>query len=73
MNPGRVILKPTRSLIAAILWRGMFAYTMDFVDIATGWTEQRVLRGKGERGVLDQIQDVEYMLPFPGFDADHGQ
>ena len=52
----------------------MFAYTIDFVDIATGWTEQRALWGKGERGVLDQIKDVEKMLPFPllGFDSDNG-
>ena len=51
----------------------MFAYTIDFVDIATGWTEQRAVWGKGERGVLEQIEDVEKMLPFPllGFDSDN--
>jgi hypothetical protein len=53
---------------------GMFAYTIDFVDIATGWTEQRAVWGKGEKGVLEQIKDVETMLPFPlrGFDSDNG-
>ncbi len=53
---------------------GMFAYTIDFVDIATGWTEQRAVWGKGEKGVLEQIKDVESMLPFPllGFDSDNG-
>lgn len=53
---------------------GMFAYTVDFVDIATGWTEQRAVWGKGEAGVLEQIKDVEKMLPFPmlGFDSDNG-
>jgi hypothetical protein len=53
---------------------GMFAYTVDFTDIATGWTEQRAVWGKGEKGVLDQIKDVEKMLPFPllGFDSDNG-
>jgi len=53
---------------------GMFAYTVDFVDIATGWTEQRAVWGKGEAGVLEQIKDVETMLPFPilGFDSDNG-
>ena len=53
---------------------GMFAYTIDFVDIVTGWTEQRTVRGKGEEGVLKQIKDVESMLPFPllGFDCDNG-
>lgn len=53
---------------------GMFAYTIDFVDIATGWTEQRAAWGKGEAGVLEQIKDVEQSLPFPllGFDSDNG-
>ena len=53
---------------------GMFAYTVDFTDIATGWTEQRAVWGKGEKGVLEQIKDVEKMLPFPllGFDSDNG-
>jgi hypothetical protein len=53
---------------------GMFAYTVDFVDIATGWTEQRAVWGKGETGVLEQIKDIELVLPFPllGFDCDNG-
>ncbi|MCP4989879.1 MAG: transposase family protein [Colwellia sp.] len=53
---------------------GMFVYTVDFVDIATGWTEQRAVWGKGESGVLEQIKDVENNLPFPllGFDSDNG-
>ncbi len=53
---------------------GMFAYTIDFVDIATGWTEQRAVWGKGETMVLEQIHQVEQALPFPllGFDADNG-
>lgn len=53
---------------------GMFAYTVDFVDIATGWTEQRAVWGKGETGVLEQIKNIEDCLPFPllGFDSDNG-
>ena len=53
---------------------GVFAYTIDFVDIATGWTGQRAIWGKGEAGVLEQIKDVEHCLPFPllGFDCDNG-
>lgn len=53
---------------------GMFAYTIDFVDIATGWTEQRAVWGKGETGVLEQIKNIEKTLPFPllGFDCDNG-
>lgn len=53
---------------------GMFVYTINLVDIATGWTEQRAVWGKGETGVLEQIKDVEAKLPFPlrGFDCDNG-
>ena len=53
---------------------GIYANTVNFVDIATGWTEQRAVWGKGERGVLEQIKDVEAGLPFPlrGFDCDNG-
>ena len=53
---------------------GMFAYTIDAVDIATGWTEQRAVWGKGETGILEQIHDIEAALPFPllGFDCDNG-
>jgi len=53
---------------------GMFAFTVDLVDIATGWTEQRAVWGKGETGVFEQIRDVEKTLPFAilGFDCDNG-
>jgi hypothetical protein len=53
---------------------GMFAYTLDAVDIATGWTEQRAVWGKGQTDILQQIQDIESSLPFPllGFDCDNG-
>lgn len=53
---------------------GMFAFTIDCVDIATGWTEQRAVWGKGETDVLEQIKDIEVSLPFPllGFDCDNG-
>ena len=53
---------------------GMYVSTLDLVDIATGWTEQRAVWGKGERGVLEQIANMEASLPFPflGFDCDNG-
>ena len=53
---------------------GVFAHTLDAVDIATGWTEQRAVYGKGERAVLDEIKDIENYLPFLmlGFDCDNG-
>ena len=53
---------------------GMFAYTIDCVDIATGWTEQRAVWGKGETDTLEQIKQIEKALPSPllGFDCDNG-
>lgn len=53
---------------------GMYANTIDCVDIATGWTEQRAVWGKNYQDVIDQITDIERSLPFPilGFDADNG-
>lgn len=53
---------------------GQFAYTLDCVDIATGWTEQRAVWGRGETAVLQQIRHIEQSLPFPliGFDCDNG-
>ena len=53
---------------------GMYANTLDCVDIATGWTEQRAVWGKNYQDVIDQIKDIEQSLPFPilGFDSDNG-
>jgi len=54
---------------------GMYANTIDFVDIATGWTEQHAVWGTDETGVLQQIKHIEKTLPFPilGFDCDNGR
>ena len=53
---------------------GLFVYTLDMTDLATGWTEQRAVWGKGERDVLAQVQAIEASLPFPlrGVDCDNG-
>jgi hypothetical protein len=53
---------------------GSFLYTVDCVDIATGWTEQRAVWGRGETAVLAQLQHIEACLPFAllGFDCDNG-
>jgi len=53
---------------------GMYVNTINFVDIATGWTEQRAVWGKGETGVLEHIKNIEKTIPFPilGFDCDNG-
>ena len=53
---------------------GQYVLTVDYDDIATGWTEQRAVWGKGESGVMEQTKDVEQSLPFAirGFDCDCG-
>lgn len=53
---------------------GQFVYTLNMVDLATGWTEQRALWGKGDHGVLVAMESIEQTLPFPvlGFDCDNG-
>jgi hypothetical protein len=53
---------------------GMFVFTINCVDIASQWTEQRACWGKGEKGVLAQIKSIENNLPMPikGFDCDNG-
>ncbi|MEW5797912.1 MAG: integrase [Bacteroidota bacterium] len=53
---------------------GMFIYTVNTVDIATGWNEARAVWGKGEQGVLTVLKSVEAALPFRlrGFDCDNG-
>jgi hypothetical protein len=53
---------------------GTFVYTLNTVDIATNWTEQRALWGKGEHGTLEALTSIEAALPFRlrGFDSDNG-
>jgi hypothetical protein len=53
---------------------GMFVFTLNCVDLATGWVEQRAVWGKGETGVKDAMESIERALPFPilGFDCDNG-
>ena len=50
---------------------GQFVYT---VDIASGWTEQRVVWGKGQRGFFQALLSIRDVLPFKilGFDSDNG-
>lgn len=53
---------------------GDFIYTVNMVDIATGWTIQRAVWGKGQTGVREAIISMEKTLPFRilGFDTDNG-
>lgn len=53
---------------------GSFVYTVNTVDIATGWTEPRAIWGKGEKSAFDAIKSIEEASPFKilGFDSDNG-
>jgi hypothetical protein len=53
---------------------GEFIWSITLTDILTAWTENRAIWGKGESGVVEQVNDVEKSLPFPllGFDCDNG-
>jgi hypothetical protein len=53
---------------------GQFAFTLDCVDIATGWSEQRAVWNKEDKAVVEQMRSIEKALPFPllGFDSDNG-
>ena len=53
---------------------GSYVFSINCVDIATGWTIQRATWGKGQHGTLEAIKDIEKTLPFPikGFDCDNG-
>ena len=42
---------------------GEYINTLDIVDIATGWTSQRAVWGKGEVNTLKAIREIELTLP----------
>ncbi len=54
---------------------GDYINTLNMVDIATGWTSQRAVWGKGEANTLKAIREIELTLPFKikGFDCDNGK
>lgn len=49
-------------------------YTLDCVDIQTGWVERQAVKGKGREGILRALQTIEQQLPFPlrGIDSANG-
>lgn len=53
---------------------GEFIYTLDCVDIATGWVERQAVMGKGQLGIVAALRAIEQRLPFPlrGIDSDNG-
>ena len=53
---------------------GEFIYSLDMVEIATGWSEQIAVMGKGEQGIVTAIEEIKKGLPFElkGLDSDTG-
>jgi len=54
--------------------RGEHAWTLDFTDIKTGWTECAATRNKAQIHVFTALRLVQRRLPFPllGVDSDNG-
>lgn len=53
---------------------GTFVYSLDMVEIATGWSEQMAILGKSEEAVVSAIMEIRASLPFKleGLDSDSG-
>jgi len=51
-----------------------FVYSLDLVDIATGWSEQGATTGKGEKATVTRMDQIRKRLPFrmKGLDPDNG-
>lgn len=53
---------------------GECLYSLDMVEIYSGWSEQRAVLGKGEKGIVKALQDIKETVPFKlrGLDSDSG-
>lgn len=53
---------------------GEFIYSLDMVEIYSGWSEQYAVLGKGETGVVKAVNEIKNGLPFNllGLDSDSG-
>ena len=53
---------------------GEFIYSLDMVEVATGWSEQIAVMGKSEAGIVKAIEEIKKGLPFEllGLDSDTG-
>jgi len=55
---------------------GEHAYTLSVTDIATGWTENRSVVNKARKWVIEALEEITTIMPFPvlGVDSDiHGE
>ena len=53
---------------------GEFVYSLNTIDIASGWSEQAAIWGKGEMATKEQMDKIRKRLPFvmKGLDPDNG-
>lgn len=53
---------------------GECIYSLDMVEIYSGWSEQYAVMGKGETGVIKAVDEIKAGLPFnlAGMDSDGG-
>ncbi|MDV8148661.1 transposase family protein [Arthrobacter sp. B10-11] len=53
---------------------GEFCFTLTVTDIATGWTVNRSVRNKAAKWVLEALEHISAVFPFPiiGIDSDNG-
>ncbi|MFA6160019.1 MAG: hypothetical protein WC678_02935 [Parcubacteria group bacterium] len=53
---------------------GEFIYSLDVIDICSGWSEQAAIWGKGEMATKEQMDVIRLRLPFKllGLDPDNG-
>lgn len=53
---------------------GEFIYSLDLVEIYSGWSEQYAVLGKGKQGIVTAVNDAKSITPFKleGLDSDNG-
>lgn len=53
---------------------GLFGYTVNQTDILTTWVESQAVLGKGEKAVVDALDEMAQAFPFQikGIDSDNG-
>lgn len=53
---------------------GEFARTLTMTDLFTGWTENASIRNNASKWILQAVEDLQGMFPFPltVFDSDNG-
>ena len=53
---------------------GDFAFSVNMTDVASTWTETRAVFGKGQRFVVEALEEMRCTLPFAlrGIDSDSG-